>query len=77
MSLTTIFAPWAAICSAMSRPMPRPDPVTTATLPCSIVPLFMRENSFGMEWERRATGQLVSRSTLVARMLRWISLLPP
>ena len=31
MSLTATFAPWAAICSAMSRPMPRPAPVTSAT----------------------------------------------
>jgi hypothetical protein len=32
MSLTTTHAPAAASCSAMSRPMPPPAPVTTATL---------------------------------------------
>src|ERR1700759_2501610 len=30
---TTTFAPWAAICSQIERPMPRLPPVTTATLP--------------------------------------------
>src|SRR5262245_41861145 len=35
-SLTTILAPSLAIDSANSRPMPRPDPVMTATRPSSI-----------------------------------------
>ena len=29
----TTLAPWAAICSAMALPMPREEPVITATLP--------------------------------------------
>src|SRR5215475_6696309 len=44
-SLTTTFAPSAAQSSAISRPMPRPAPVTTMTLPSSdlameCLPLF-------------------------------------
>ena len=35
-SLTTMFAPSRAMHSANSRPMPRPDPVTTATRPSRI-----------------------------------------
>src|SRR5688572_3969253 len=37
MSLTTTFAPLAAIACAKSRPIPPPAPVTTTTLPCSMV----------------------------------------
>jgi hypothetical protein len=37
MSATITFAPAAAIISAISRPIPPPAPVTTATLP-SIMP---------------------------------------
>jgi len=39
MSLTTTFAPLAAIAMAMARPMPPPAPVTNATLPSSALPL--------------------------------------
>ena len=39
-SLTTIFAPWAAISNAISRPMPLPAPVTTATFPSNRLILF-------------------------------------
>src|ERR1051325_6469452 len=43
-SLTTTFAPAAAIASAKSRPMPPPAPVTSTTLPSSIAVLCARDD---------------------------------
>ncbi len=40
-SLTTTFAPSLTSFSAMARPMPRPDPVTSATFPLSFVICFL------------------------------------
>src|SRR6185312_11062106 len=53
MSATITLAPAAAIISAISRPMPPPAPVTTATLP-SIIPAMRVLHGFGY---RRVLGR--------------------
>src|SRR5215813_1128645 len=55
-SLTTTRAPSLASFSAMARPMPRPDPVTSATFPFSLDISFplQRDNSFAGEFDLAA-----------------------
>jgi len=40
MSFTTTLAPCAAMSFAIAAPMPRPAPVTTTTLPSTVLPVF-------------------------------------
>src|ERR1043165_6426492 len=55
-SLTTTLAPSLASFSAMARPMPRPEPVTSATFPFSLDISFplQRDNSFTGELDLAA-----------------------
>src|SRR3954466_1486929 len=55
-SFTTMLAPSRAMHSANSRPMPRPDPVTTATRP-SRIPMGLLSSSFRLSLLRRATPE--------------------
>src|SRR4051794_37218887 len=62
-SFTTMLAPSRAMHSANSRPMPRPDPVTTATRP-SRIPMGLLSSSFRrrvLAARRRAAGLLLER----------------
>src|SRR5215471_6056134 len=49
---TTTFAPCAAICSQIERPMPRLPPVTTATLPERSNIIGRLPNSFGEQGDQ-------------------------
>src|SRR5450756_2128150 len=52
-SLTTTRAPRAASCRAMLRPMPRPEPVTTATRPSSTTSLIGNPAAAGARLSRQ------------------------
>src|SRR5882757_6038305 len=73
-SLTTTFAPSAAHSSAISRPMPRPAPVTMMDLPSSDLATtdslaFVRKNNRARRREHAADA--VADGNLCARHLRW------
>src|ERR1700761_570065 len=57
-SLTTMRAPSLARWSAIARPMPRPEPVTSATLPSSLGVMFMFPWEFSGQRDQRLADDL-------------------
>src|SRR6476659_38367 len=68
-SLTTTLAPSDAIIRACSRPMPRPAPVTIATLPSHMFPMGA--------WDSRAAPDRATRAPSVTTSVGGVDLLRP